>query len=157
MKYLFLATILLLTGFVYFFIPKSNTIISEIKPACSIGTVQRITGSSDYRIKWLPKAGKTVSATEYIFDGCSFLFADDNSFNNNVTVKYKNINANCLFTFETAGDSVLVKWLFTHQSSNNPISRFTDYFALKHIKATNQKILQSMLAFFKRQKKCVWF
>ena len=142
---------------IYFFIPGKIGVANEIKTAGSIGTLQRITGSNDYRLKWLPKAGKTVSAVEYVLDDCTYLFPADNSFNNNITVKYKNITTHSLVTMVPSADSVLLSWIFNHQSGNNPVVRVVDYFALKHIKATNQKILQSMLAFLSGKKNVYGF
>lgn len=142
---------------IYFFIPGKMGVVNEIQAACSVGTLQRITGSTDYRLKWLPKAGKVVSAVEYVLDGCTYLFPTDNSFNNNITVKYKNITTHTLVTILPLADSVLLSWVFTHKSSNNPIARVADYFAFKHIKATNQKMLQSMLVFLSVKKNVYGF
>ena len=142
---------------VYVFIPAKITVVNEIKNAGSTGTLQRITGSGNYRIKWLPKSGKAVSAVEYILDDCTYLFPTDNSFNSNITVKYKNIVSQGMVTLLPSADSVLTGWIFNYESSNNPIARVSNYFALKHIKATNQKILQSMSDFLSVRKNVYGF
>lgn len=151
-------SLLLLTGSVYFFIPENITVASEITAVSSIGSVQRITGSSDYRIKWFPKEGNMVSPTKYVLDGCTYQFGTDNSINNNITIQYKNLSAGSLLTPLTTGnDSVIVNWILNKQSGYNPFSRISNYFSLKHIKKTNEKILLALQAFLSSKKNVYGF
>jgi hypothetical protein len=149
---------LLFTVSVYFFIPENITVASEITTTSSIGSVQRITGSSDYRIKWFPKEGKMVSPTKYVLDGCTYQFGTDNSDNNNIAVQYENINTSSLLTPLTGGnDSLIVNWRLNQQCGYNPFNRISYYFSLRHIKKTNEKILLAMQAFLSNKKNVYGF
>ena len=132
---------------VYFFIPRKLIIIEEIKPACSINCVQRMMGISNYRKKWLPEDTKIISPAAFILDGCTFSFAPDAFYNNNVKIKYKKINVNSMLFAEAAGNATVVNWEFNLQSSNNPFARLSDYLDAKHIKITMNKMLQNLLVF----------
>ncbi len=152
-----LVLLVFLTGSVYFFIPENITVAAEIVTGSSTGTVQRITGNSHYRLKWLPGGGETIPPSSYMLDGCTYQFSTDNSLINHIGIRYKNIQANSLLTLLPSGDTVLVNWLFSRQSSHNPVSRISDYFALRHIKQTNQKILGAMQAFLSSKKNVYGF
>lgn len=152
------ALLLIITGAVFLFIPTNITVISETATLSSIGSVQSVMGISSYRTKWLPKGGKILSPTTYILDGCTYIFGADNSMNDNITIQYKNINVNSLFTLITAGsDSVIVNWRFSQQSGNNPLNKAFYYFNLKHIKETNEKILVGMQDFLINKKNVYGF
>ncbi len=142
---------------VYFFIPRKLIIIEEIKPACSINCVQRMTGISNYRKKWLPEDTKIISPTAFIFDGCTFSFAPDAFYNNNVKIKYKKINVNSMLFAEASGNDTFVNWEFNLQSSNNPFTRLSDYLDAKHIKIAMNKMLQNLLVFLKSKQNVYGF
>lgn len=148
----------LLTAAVYFFIPENIAVGSEIITAGSVNAVQRITGSSNYRTRCLPKEGKIISPTEYMLDGCTYQFATDNSINNNITIKYKNIKINSLLTtIGLRNDSVNINWRLNLQCGFNPFNRIAIYFNLKKIKKTNEKILLALQIFLSSKKNVYGF
>jgi hypothetical protein len=151
-----LVLLLLFTASVYFFIPENITVSSNIISAGSVGSAQRATGSN-YRKKWFPKEGKLISQTEYVLDDCSYRFGADNSFSNDITVKYKHINAGSLLTIIGSGDSVIINWRFGKESGYNPVNRLRDHFALKHFKETNEKMLQGLKKFLMSRKNVYGF
>jgi hypothetical protein len=149
---------LLLTGSVYFFIPQNIRVGSEMTAVSSIGSVQRVTGSHDYRARWFPKEGKMVSPTKYVLDGCTYQFGTDNSINSNITIQYKNINTSSLLTtLAMENNSVNISWRLNQQTSYNPFSRISCYFNLKHIKKTNEKILLAIQVFLSSKKNVYGF
>lgn len=149
--------VILFTGAVYLFIPKHINVVSAITLPGSVGSVQRVTGFSEYRAKWFPGQAIKESQSNYLFDDCSYRFGTDHSFNSNITISYKNIKVNSLFTLLESGDSLQVNWSFNKESNNNPINRLTDYFQLKHIKQVNEKILNTLQDFCSSKKNIYGF
>lgn len=148
----------LITASVYFFIPANITVGSEIIAAASTASVQRITGTGEYRTKWLPQEGKIVSGTKYELDGCTYEFGTDNFSNSVIAVRYKNIHCSSLLTsFDLGNDSAKIDWRLNRQSGYNPFTRTSAYFNLKHIKQTNEKILAAMQAFLNSKKNVYGF
>lgn len=149
--------VLVFTGAVYFFIPSEINGVTLAKLSCSVGCVQRMSGSFAERARWLPKEGKQLPPNGYQLDGCSFLFGPDNSLENTINIRYKKINLNSLLIKETAGDSTLVKWVFTQPVGKDPFSRISDFQQVRHISATCKKIVTAMQQFLNSKKSVYGF
>lgn len=147
-----LALVCLPAAAVYIFIPAKLTLLSQIKPGSSSGTLQRATGASDLRHRWLPVTGKQLSKTAYTLDDCTYIFPADNSISNAVIIEYKKMQVASFISTEPTDDSVILNWVLNRQSSYNPVSRIQDLYKLKHIKKTNEKILASLLSFVNNNK-----
>jgi hypothetical protein len=149
--------LLLLTGAVYFFIPSAINGDTVVKPACSVGCVQRMTGSFAERARWLPKEGKQLPPNGYLLDGCTFLFGPDNTVENAVNIRYKKISLNSLLIKEADGNSTLVKWMFTQPAGKDPFSRISDYQQVRHINTVCKKIATAMQEFLNSKKSVYGF
>jgi hypothetical protein len=139
--------VILFLGITYFILPNKSTISVSVKVNAPQACVQRVLATKSFNSRWLPKDGRKISDNEFLLDDCSFTFLSDNFQNNNVTVKYKGVNATSMFISLPARDSSFASVNFQFPNSNNPFTKITNYFTYKHVEATSQKLLNSLQSF----------
>ncbi len=145
-----ISLVILFLGITYFVLPNKSSISVSVKAIAPLTCVQRVLSNKTLSAKWLPKEGKQLSANEFLLDDCTFTFVSDNFQNNSIYVKYKNAMANSMVISSPARDSSFTSVSFQFANSNNPFTRFANYFTYKHIETATKKLLNSLQTFLSK-------
>jgi hypothetical protein len=131
----------------FWLITKNNTISCNVYSSAPGGTIRRMFGDPKALEMWLPKDVKKINYRTYSLDDCDFSFMDIGNDQNNLCVKYKNIETNSLLFIleQKVGNNISIN--FQTLDSSNFLGKYELYKNKKHIENTTNKLLNSFILF----------
>jgi hypothetical protein len=135
---------------VFLFIPKQINISVSVPHHGNPECVQRMIGGNRYRMQWLPKDIKQVSANVFLLDGCTIRFPENNQSDNFIGLQFRNFNGTSQLYTLPEGDSGRVSLAYKLENNNNPFLRIRNYFTANQIREVCNKVLTGLQEFVRK-------